>query len=86
MLGEELIYLGQDASTFFFLQVLRQSHHALFVKATAASLARFVFKEFTFNELPFIISMGIKELADAVELLRGDAKNSGCLLKGEGIT
>jgi hypothetical protein len=30
--------------------------------------------------------MGIKELADAVELLGCDAKNSGCLLKGEGIT
>jgi hypothetical protein len=49
MLGEELVYLGQDASTFFLLQVLCQSHHALFVKVTAASLARLVLKEITLD-------------------------------------
>jgi hypothetical protein len=85
MVSEELMNLGQDASALRLLQVLCKCHHAFFVKASAPSLTWFVLKELSFYELPFVICMCIKELANAIELLGGYSKNSGCLLKREGI-
>jgi hypothetical protein len=82
-MGEELLQPGQKAAPFGFLEVFGDGHHALFVEAALAGLARLVLKELSLDQIPFIIGIGIKLPADSIQFRGAGAQHLGGLFMGK---